>query len=115
IDHRGKKNIPLHVSFVESNRILNDGHTPNELTLRIVNVLKDKAIPLIPDSKGDKASKFIISFDVQNQNETKEWALLETGQIAGISIKYKGKEIRNSGEQGESPEWVITFNDQTAI
>ncbi len=113
IDHRGKKNIPLHVSFVGSNRILNDGTTTNKLTLRIVNVLKDKSIPLIPDSKGDQASKFIISFDVQ-QNETKEWALLETGQISGISIKYKVKDISNSGKQSESPEWVILFNDQTA-
>jgi hypothetical protein len=26
--------------------------TTNKLTLRIVNVLKDKSIPLIPDSKG---------------------------------------------------------------
>ncbi|MFN6215849.1 MAG: LamG domain-containing protein [Microcystis sp.] len=54
IDHRGKKNIPLHVSFVGSNRILNNGKTQNKLTLRIVNVLKDKSIPLIPDSKGDR-------------------------------------------------------------
>ena len=115
IDHRGKKNIPLHVSFVGSNRILNDGTTTNKLTLRIVNVLKDKSIPLIPDSKGDNASKFIISFDVQEANQNKDWALGTTSQVAGISIKYKGKEIINSGQQGESPEWVILFNDQTAI
>lgn len=115
IDHRGKKNIPLHVSFVGSNRILNDGTTTNKLTLRIVNALKDKSIPLIPDSKGDNASKFIISFDVQEANQNKDWALGTTSQVAGISIKYKGKEIINSGQQGESPEWVILFNDQTAI
>ena len=115
IDHRGKKNIPLHVSFVGSNRILNDGTTTNKLTLRIVNVLKDKSIPLIPDSKGDNASKFIISFDVQEEGQNKDWALGTTSQVAGISIKYKGKEIINSGQQGESPEWVILFNDQTAI
>ena len=33
------------------------------------NVLKDKSIPLIPDSKGDNASKFIISFDVQEEGQ----------------------------------------------
>jgi hypothetical protein len=115
IDHRGKKNIPLHVSFVGSNRILNDGTTTNKLTLQIVNVLKDKSIPLIPDSKGDNASKFIISFDVQEEGQNKDWALGTTSQVAGISIKYKAKEIINSGQQGESPEWVILFNDQTAI
>ncbi len=115
IDHRGKKNIPLHVSFVGSNRILNDGTTPNNLTLRIVNVLKDKSIPLIPDSKGDQASKFIISFDVQEEGQNKDWALGTTSQVAGISIKYKRKEISNSGQQGESPEWVILFNDQPSI
>ena len=124
IDHRGKKNIPLHVSFVGSNRILNDGTTTNKLTLRIVNVLKDKSIPLIPDSKGDNASKFIISFDVQEANQNKDWALGTTSQVQGIGIQ--GKDFRLMARhieewkivketQGESPTWTITNQNEENV
>lgn len=124
IDHRGKKNIPLHVSFVGSNRILNDGTTPNNLTLRIVNVLKDKAIPLIPDSKGDNASKFIISFDVQEANQNRDWAMGTTNQVQGIEIG--GKDFRLNTRhieewkivketQGESPTWTITNQNEENV
>jgi microcystin-dependent protein len=124
IDHRGKKNIPLHVSFVGSNRILNDGTTTNKLTLRIVNVLKDKSIPLIPDSKGDQASKFIISFDVQEANQNKDWALGTTSQVQGIGIQ--GKDFRLMARhieewkivketQGESPTWTITNQNEENV
>lgn len=124
INHRGKKNIPLHVSFVGSNRILNDGTTTNKLTLRIVNVLKDKSIPLIPDSKGYQASKFIISFDVQEANQNKDWALGTTSQVQGIGIQ--GKDFRLTARhieewkivketQGESPTWTITNQNEENV
>ncbi|BAG00977.1 LamG domain-containing protein [Microcystis aeruginosa] len=124
IDHRGKKNIPLHVSFVGSNRILNDGTTTNKLTLRIVNVLKDKSIPLIPDSKGDNASKFIISFDVQEEGQNKDWALGTTSQVQGIGIQ--GTDFRLTARhieewkivketQGESPTWTITNQNEENV
>ena len=125
IDHRGKKNIPLHVSFVGSNRILNDGTTTNKLTLRIVNVLKDKSIPLIPDSKGDNASKFIISFDVQEANQNKDWALGTTSQVQGIGIQVKDFRLRKrhiinewkivKDTQGESPTWTITNQNEENV
>ncbi|NEQ72114.1 MAG: hypothetical protein F6K23_02895 [Okeania sp. SIO2C9] len=109
LSHRGKKNIPLHVGFVGSNRILNDNSSQNQLILRITNVLKDKSIRL------NKASKLIISFDVQAQGERKEWALLEAGQVAGVNVEYEGKEIINSGKESQSPEWIITFGSETVI
>jgi len=124
IDHRGKKNIPLHVSFVGSNRILNDGTTTNKLTLRIVNVLKDKSIPLIPDSKGDNASKFIISFDVQEANQNKDWALGTTSQVQGIGIQGKDFRLRArhieewkivKETQGQSPTWTITNQNEENV
>jgi hypothetical protein len=134
ISHRGKKNIPLHVSFVESNRILNDGKTQNELILRIVNVLKDKSIPLIPASKGDEASKFIISFDVQENpkeegqtQETiqkKDWALGTKSQVEGIEIKGKDFKMtkRHIEEwkivketKGVSPTWTITNQNEENV
>jgi hypothetical protein len=119
ISHRGKKNIPLHVSFVESNRILNDGKTQNELILRIVNVLKDKAIPLIPDSKGDEASKFIISFDVDF-----DWGLGTKSQVQGIEIQGKDWQLAKryiedwkivKETEGESTTWTITNQNEENV
>ncbi|PAX59964.1 LamG domain-containing protein [Brunnivagina elsteri] len=119
ISHRGKKNIPLHVGFVESNRILNDSKTANELILRIVNVLKDKPISLIPASKGDEASKFIISFDVDY-----DWGLGRKSQVQGIEIKGKDwqQNKRHIEEwkivketQGESTTWTITNQNEENV
>src|SRR5262249_26390574 len=62
-NHQGKKNIPLHVGFVDGNTVLNDGQSPNTLRLRITNVSQDGAITLNPKSNRSP-SRFIISFDV---------------------------------------------------
>lgn len=127
ISHRGKKHIPLHVGFVRSNRILNDWKTDkenpdggtgseNELILRITNVLKDKAIPFKPKSKGDEASKFIISFDVDDY-----WALAEKSQVENILIEGKDWRPNEKPEEdwhidpntaGGTPTWTITHQNE---
>lgn len=115
INHRGKKNIPLHVGFVNSNQILNDGQTTNSLTLKIANISRDTVIPLQPTSKGDEASRFTISFDVDT-----DWALGTKSQVKSIEIS--GKDWQQNGqpeadwqinqeEQGESPSWTITHDN----
>ncbi|NEQ38266.1 MAG: hypothetical protein F6K40_19170 [Okeania sp. SIO3I5] len=116
VSHRGKKNIPLHVGFVGSNRILNDRSSANELILRITNVLKDKSIPLNPASQGDEASKLIISFDIDS-----DWALGTKSQVENITIE--GKDWRPNeqpeddwnivkGNEGETPTWTITHQNE---
>lgn len=118
ISHRGKKNIPLHVGFVNSNKILNDGQTTNSLTLKITNISRDTVIPLQQTSKGDDASKLIVSFDVDT-----DWALGTKSQVNSIEIS--GKDWQQNGqpeadwqinkeEQGESPSWTITHNNESA-
>ncbi|MGB3510694.1 MAG: LamG-like jellyroll fold domain-containing protein [Microcoleaceae cyanobacterium] len=109
ISHRGKKHIPLHVGFVGSNRILNDGSSKNELILRITNKSKDESISFKPASKGNAPSKLIISFDIDN-----DWALGTKSEVESIGVQYEGKEIEGS-DQGESPEWIIDFDKETAI
>ncbi|NEQ08967.1 MAG: hypothetical protein F6K37_24400 [Moorea sp. SIO4E2] len=106
VSHRGKKHIPLHVGFVGSNRILNDGSSPNQLILRITNVLHEAS----------KASKFIISFDVDN-----DWALGTKSQVENITIE--GKDLRPNEQpeedwniekniEGETPTWTITHQNE---
>ncbi len=115
VSHRGKKNIPLHVGFVGSNRILNDGTSQNTLILRITNVLKDRAIPFNPASSGDQASKLIISFDTEF-----DWALGTTDQVAKITISSQSKKQSKDWQikqdtEGESPIWTITNDQDTGL
>jgi hypothetical protein len=42
ISHLGSRRVPLHIGFVGSNRILNDGSSENTLVLQLMNVLKSE-------------------------------------------------------------------------
>ena len=118
VNHQGQKNIPLHVSVIGSNTILNDGATPNEQCLRITNVLSDGAIGLVPT--GDAASRFVLSFDVFNSSEMNDWALGNPDAVDKINPQVitskrdaNGKPVSDQNwkitrqGQGESPEWII--------
>jgi len=108
-NHRGKKNIPLHLGFVSGNTVLNDGKSPNTLRFRITNVSKDGAITLNPKSSS-APSKFIVSFDVESQANTKEWALVTSADSKNVKVSVGGSESRPEGIEGETPEWPITFD-----
>lgn len=110
VNHSGKKNIPLHVGFVGGNRILNDAvdddsGTENRLELRINNALKlDPANPqrsniTLKGKNSDSPTKFILSFDVQNDNDDTYWALGTKSQVANIEIRPKVLE-------GQSFSWT---------
>lgn len=101
-NHVGRKNIPLHVGFVGSNRILNDGSSNNTLKLRITNVSKE-AISL-------KSGSFLLSFDLGSKEQ--EWTIAETKNFSPmIKAHYPNHgevEIQKVARgQGESPEWKI--------
>jgi|GEM_PF-6381546 len=118
VNHQGQKNIPLHVSVIGSNTILNDGATPSEQCLRITNVLSDAAIGLVPSD--DSASRFVLSFDVFNASEMNDWALGNPDAVDKINPQVitskrdaNGKPVPDQNwkitrqDQGESPEWII--------
>jgi hypothetical protein len=81
ISHLGSQRLPLHVSFVGSNRILNDGVSANTLVLQLMNVIK---------SEGDtsvtlkKETEFLISFDVESSKEVAPWSLCTEEEIKGL-------------------------------
>ncbi|HWS88872.1 MAG TPA: LamG-like jellyroll fold domain-containing protein [Pyrinomonadaceae bacterium] len=85
ISERGKRNVPLHVGFLGSNRVLNDGRTPNELKLRVTNTLADDPIALTPDTS-DAPTTFTLSFDVQPDGEQREWALGTSDDVQGTHV-----------------------------
>ena len=113
VNHKGKKNIPLHVGFNGGNAVLNDAvddnsGTANFLKLRLTNALKlDPANPsnsniTLKGKNSDKPTQFTISFDVQNDGENKGWALGTKSQVANIEIRPT--EGRLAG--GENIRWT---------
>jgi len=130
VNHRGRRNIPLHVGFVGSDTVLSDGNTPNTLKLRIANVSRDVGLRL------SKGSRFRISFDVQQDGETREWALTDytkvksgssdstekkvdgdslsvvTHQTQGVNSNWAKPKYSNLGQ---TVEWTIAPNEDTTL
>ena len=124
INHRGKKNIPLHLTFIGSNRILNDGQQQT-LILQIYNVLKDKSIDFNPKTS-DTPSRFILYFDVDT-----DWGLGDKSQLENITVEVAdwqpGKQPKKDWyihpekqaqptvpiEGLSAPYWVLTHQNVT--
>ncbi len=101
LSHRGKKHIPLHVGFVGSNRVLNDGSS-NRLRLRITNASKPAVNDLLSDLAFNHDSKFIIGFDAGPTSE--EWALGTENQIDNIDASLTANPNKN---WAISDKWTI--------
>jgi len=104
-NHLGIKTIPLHVGFVGSNRILNDGHSENKnspLQLRITNTSRT---PL-----SLKGASFALSFDVGD--ESQDWAIATEENAKTIEIKVGKTQIKDPTRgQGSSLEWKVEEKD----
>ncbi|MBO3457954.1 hypothetical protein G7B40_036480 [Aetokthonos hydrillicola Thurmond2011] len=103
INHRGKKNIPLHVGFIGSNRILNDGSNQT-LILQINNVLKGESIDFNPKNSPNP-SRLILYFDVDT-----DWALGTKSEVQNIGIKVEDWQPGGKVEQ----DWDIYLETQAA-
>jgi hypothetical protein len=119
ISERGKRNVPLHVGFLGSNRVLNDGQTANELKLRVTNTLAEDPIALSPD-KSEAPTTFTLSFDVQGDGAQREWALgtsadVQNTHVSVVRLDDQGRDEVDTdwvakvvGLEGETPEWELT-------
>jgi hypothetical protein len=129
INHLGSRRVPLHVGFVGSHRILNDGVSANTLVLQVMNVLRSEQDTTITLKR---ATKFLISFDVQSSKEVAPWSLcteeeiknLETddsiivAKIENSNVVFSaGKPVPDTGQWsvertdkglGESPVWGLS-------
>jgi len=106
-NERGEKEIPLHVSFVGTNQVVND-NSDNTLIIRLTNQLKKGTIELIPEKHKElQRSTFILSFDASVNDE---WALSSPSIVSGFNGKAvaNGKEFNVRGPQlGQSPQWLF--------
>jgi hypothetical protein len=116
-NHRGQKNIPLHVWFVNGNTVLNDGKSTTTLKLRISNGSGDRDITL-NERSSQEASKFVISFEV-GEAEKADWALTEPENAKKLKVKRGGSELtkidRGQGASGTFEEWELTFPEKTVL
>ncbi len=88
INHKGRKNIPLHMGFVGHNTVLNDGNHSNELRLRISNSSRDKkTLDAAPNSR--------LVLSMEGGAPSKEWTLATNGQLKDVhvEVKYPGDTV----------------------
>jgi hypothetical protein len=128
VNHSGSEQAPLHVGFLGSNTILNDGevHEGNNLSIRVTNIAKPETnqqppvIRLNKDAAGGANpydTRFIITFDIQyDDNNLMEWALGTQNDLEEINIKVTGigneqiDEPFRKEEVGETLIWTYTVN-----
>ena len=111
---RGLQRIPLHVGFIGSGTVLNDGSTPNALGFRITNIQHEDALVLRPRGLDDPG-RFILSFEVELEGESKEWALASKSQAEAVEVSVYGSQrdididwdVRQDDE-AERPTWYLT-------
>ncbi|XOF35104.1 MAG: hypothetical protein ACL93V_07400 [Candidatus Electrothrix sp. YB6] len=141
---KGARQLPLHVGFVGSNTILNDGKTENELILRVTNTLNNKDIILNGESNSAPTSRFALWFDIKEEGDSAEaWALANKDKVKAIELTdakgyYKtlgdkdtenvidptdvsDYEIEHSDyeiekdDMGDKPKWTASFQNRKVL
>lgn len=108
VNHQGRKEIPLHVGFVNNDKVLNDGSTPNTLTLRVTNTMKldpgyaERSTIRLRGVGEDAPSKLIFSF-IAGEPGLSWWALGTDSQISAITVNQFNVVIANILQPAEPP------------
>lgn len=110
INRQGKTNIPLHVGFVGSPTILNDGETENSLTLRITNINSPNSIK--PSVSLNSDSQFVVSFETGEAN-AKPFALAEVEKVSKINYEATDKETWKVESDDNSTECLVSLEDDS--
>jgi hypothetical protein len=120
INHRGNPHIPLHVGFIGSDTVLNDGKTPNTLKLRITNLMRPDAVhpghnilTFKHSTDEARASKLILSFDTGDESE--EGALEKSSVLEDIDILHPTDWKITKIVQAMSAEWILQPESEDQI
>ena len=115
VNQRGKKYVPLHVGFVGSHTVLNDGRTPNSLTVRLTNI---SAGDLRLAGLSEPApTRFIVSFDAGQT-----WGLASPSALAAMTIDAIDGEnldeadwdVQPGRQLGQGLAWTLTHKKADA-
>ena len=120
-NQRGRKNIPLHVGFVGSHTVLNDGRTPNSLDVRITNAAPTELRLSGQDSPSP--SRFVVSFDVSSGGNDDDLGLASASALAGMTLEaidghlLDGSDwVVEPGRQlGEGLAWTLTHKGKDVV
>ncbi|MFJ4831904.1 LamG domain-containing protein [Streptomyces sp. NPDC088747] len=132
VNHRGRRELPLHIDFVDGDTVLSDGATPNTLRLRIANTSRDVPIRLrgldeaageVADGDGDgtasDATAIFVSFEVQEQGEVREWALVtgaaKNGAGMALAVPSTTWEAPQRSFPGERAQWRLRPDTSTQL
>ncbi|MFI6820062.1 LamG-like jellyroll fold domain-containing protein [Micromonospora sp. NPDC050187] len=89
VNHRGRPDVPLHLGFVGGDRVLSDGRTPGDLRVRVANVSREIPVPLT-GADGTAPTELVLSFEVQGDRETRDWALTTAGTAGTVTLRVGG-------------------------
>jgi hypothetical protein len=105
VSYRGEKDIPVHVGFVGTNQVLNDG-TVNTLTLRFTNTrgVAGATSLIARDDPFFPATQFTLSFE----NSIKEWTLGSVKDIGMESLEPNKEFDVTPDMQASPPVWRLT-------
>jgi|GEM_PF-1526215 len=127
VNQSGKREVPLHVGFVETNLVLNtvshDAGTTPELALRMINTLPK--VPDYPDrnhlrfrslhtaegSDASAATKFTLTWDTEEDWKDESWALTQLANAKQVSItwrlngKIQTEQTLQTNDQGMRVSW----------
>jgi hypothetical protein len=107
VNNRGRRDIPIDVRLVGGDRVLSDGGTESTLTLHIANVMRDG--PGITLSAVAPVSAFVVSFDVQEDDEDRPWALTTSGNAGQATLtSVDPRWVATPQALGQRMQWAVT-------
>lgn len=127
VNHRGRREIPLHVGFVGPNTVLTNNPRTDRLRLRVTNLLPQTdplqvaAGATTGSIRFDNDSRLIVAFD---DRADADWRLGEPNAVGEIDVSYAKagtadqdpttwpKAVRTAG-LGTTWQWTLSLTDMT--
>jgi hypothetical protein len=114
VNRRGQKYASVQLSIVKGQMLLNDGTTPNEIILRLINTGQDSIY--------FKNAGLGITYEVQQEGEDESYALTEKDDIITINLSNSagtplinvlngGNSFDNTSKVGQNPSYEFTVSE----
>ncbi|MFI6604794.1 LamG-like jellyroll fold domain-containing protein [Nonomuraea sp. NPDC050536] len=121
VNHRGRPDAPLAAGFTGGDRVLSDGATPSALRIRVANLSRDAGLALVGATAAPESrSAIVISFEVRQAGEDRDWALTEAGRAGDATLTVTATETAAEWtvvreDLGQSPRWTLTPRTDTTL
>jgi hypothetical protein len=122
VNQRGLRNIPLHVGFIGSHTVLNDGQTPNTLDVRITNTSPSEL--RLGGHDSSSPSRLVVSFDASTAAAADgDLGLASPSALAAMTLEAIDGHLPDGsdwvvepGRQlGEGLAWTLTHKGTDAV